>query len=87
MPWPWRRRKSSAVPTVARHAAPRQASWAEPAFPPAAPQGTPVAVPVQASGVLLGFADGSQVRLDEGDPHAVALRAVASILSEHRRPR
>jgi hypothetical protein len=88
MRWPWQRRRTTAVP-VARHALPRQAAWAAPAFPPAAPPAAPVAVPlavpVQSSGVLLGFADGSHVALDERDPNAVALLAVASILSEHRR--
>jgi hypothetical protein len=89
MQWPWRRKP--ATPAVARHALPRQAArWAQPAFPPAdpAPVATEqVAVPVQASPVLLGFVDGTQVALDECDPHAVALRAVASILSQHRRAR
>jgi hypothetical protein len=42
----------------------------------------PVAVPVQASAVLLGFVDGTQVALDERDPSALALRAVADALVE-----
>jgi len=29
---------------------------------------------------MLGFADGSKVSLDEGDPRAAALRAVADVL-------
>jgi hypothetical protein len=65
---------------------PRQAArWAEPAFPP-----TPLApavqsaLPMQPSYVLLGFADGSQVALDERDPSAVALRAVAELLVQDR---
>ena len=90
MPWPWRRRQSSAKRPAARHAIPRQGkSWAEPAFPPAPAPPAPaqtaapaVGVPVQASSVLLGFTDGSQVALDERDPHAVALREVANILSQ-----
>jgi hypothetical protein len=78
---------------VARHALPRQAAtWAEPAFPPVdapavaapPPAQASVAVPVQASGVLLGFADGSQVALDERDPSALALRAVADLLVQDR---
>ena len=84
MPWPWRRRKSA--PTPARHAVPRQGTWAKPAFPPAMVPAVdvPVQTPAQTPAVLLGFADGTQVTLAETDPHAVALRAVASILSEHR---
>jgi len=94
VPWPWRRRQSSAKRPAARHAIPRQGkSWAEPAFPPgappaAAPTAAPaVGVPVRASSVLLGFTDGSHVALDERDPHAVALREVANILSQPRRAR
>jgi hypothetical protein len=61
------------------------ASWAEPAFPPAAADHAaaeqhPVGVPVQAAAVRLGFADGSEVALDERDPSALALRAVADLL-------
>jgi hypothetical protein len=82
--WPWRRRREQP-----RHAVSRQpASWAEPAFPPApvttelatAVPVAPVDVPVQAAGVRLGFADGSEVALDERDPSALALRAVADLL-------
>ena len=40
----------------------------------------PVDVPVQATGVKLGFADGSEVALDDRDPRAAALRAVADVL-------
>jgi len=39
-----------------------------------------VDVPVQAAGVRLGFADGSEVALDARDPSALALRAVADLL-------
>ena len=85
MPWLWRRRK--ATPAPARHAMPRQASWAQPAFPPGSPEvpaDVPVAVPVQSSSVLLGFADGTEVALDERDPSALALRAVAELLVQDR---
>jgi hypothetical protein len=83
MQWPWRRRPRQ---PVARHALPRQAaSWAEPAFPPAPVDVlAPVDVPVQSSGVLLGFSDGSEVALDERDPSALALRAVADLLVQDR---
>jgi len=78
---------------------PRQTSWAKPAFPPApatpvvppspavpatAGVSAPVAVPAQVSGVLLGFADGTHVALDERDPSAMALRAVAELLVQDR---
>jgi len=46
---------------------------------PTAPAST-VGVPVQTAGVRLGFADGSEVALDERDPSALALRAVADLL-------
>jgi hypothetical protein len=39
---------------------------------------------VQSSGVLLGFSDGSEVALDERDPSALALRAVADLLVQDR---
>jgi hypothetical protein len=83
MRWPWQRRRTTVAP-VARHAVPRQSSWAQPAFPP--DWNTPAVdvVPVQASGVLLGFADGTQVALDERDPSALALRAVAELLVQDR---
>jgi hypothetical protein len=88
MQWPWRRRPKQ---PVARHALPRQAAtWAEPAFPPApvaaapAQAAAPVAVPAQSSAVLLGFSDGSEVALDERDPSALALRAVADLLVQDR---
>ena len=58
---------------------PRQrATWAEPALPPPAYDAPP------AYGVRLGFADGSEVGLDERDPSAVALRAVADLLVQER---
>lgn len=96
MRWPWQRRRTAAG-SAARHALPRQ-SWAQPAFPPvtAAPTvppavlpeaALPVVVPVQASAVLLGFADGSSVALDERDPSALALRVVAEALVEEPRRR
>jgi len=86
MPWPWRRRRESPRHAQARSAA----SWAQPAFPPAAevqprpelPQA--VVVPVQSSGVRLGFQDGTEVALDERDPSALALRAVADLLVQNR---
>ena len=92
MPWLWRRRNSAPAPTTARHAMPRQATWAQPAFPsapnPAAvdvpAQPAPADVPAQSSGVLLGFADGTEVALDERDPSALALRAVAELLVQDR---
>lgn len=102
MRWPWQRRRTAAG-SVGRHALPRQAgSWAQPAFPPGvaaaaavaeaavepgAQPALPVAVPVQASAVLLGFADGTHVALDERDPSALALRAVAEALVEEPRRR
>jgi hypothetical protein len=44
-----------------------------------------MAVPVQqTASVLLGFADGSQVALDDRDPSALALRAVAELLVQDR---
>jgi len=54
---------------------------ASPALPatPAGPAPA-VDVPVQATGVMLGFADGSNVSLEDGDPRAAALRAVADVL-------
>ena len=92
MPWPWRRRREPARHAQARPAA----SWAQPAFPPA-PQvvqpvaadaesvaGPAVVVPVQSSGVRLGFQDGTEVALDERDPSALALRAVADLLVQNR---
>ena len=97
MRWPWQRRRTAAG-SVARHALPRQ-SWAQPALPPVTAAATvadlappvlpaeaalPVVVPVQASAVLLGFADGSHVALDERDPSALALRAVAELLVQDR---
>jgi hypothetical protein len=59
----------------ARHAAvpePRPARWAEPARPP-----TPT--------VRLGFGDGSELELADGDPSAIALRAVADLLVQDQR--
>jgi len=51
-----------------RSAAPARhaASWAQPATPP--------------TGVVLGFADGSESELDGADPRAMALKAVADVL-------
>jgi len=46
----------------------------------AAPVAPAVDVPVQSTGVRLGFADGSEVALDDRDPSAMALRAVADLL-------
>jgi len=49
-----------------------------------------VAVPVNdeaappAYGVRLGFADGTEVGLDDRDPSAMALRAVADLLVQER---
>ena len=42
------------------------AGWAQPAAPP--------------TGVVLGFADGSEHELGGSDPHAMALKAVADVL-------
>ena len=82
MPWPWRRRKSAAPAAPARHAMPRQASWAQPAFPPGlapvitptpapAPETAPAGAPVAAA-VL---PQGSQVRLGFVDGSEIALEA------------
>ena len=46
--------------------APHAAGWAQSAAPP--------------TGVVLGFADGSESELDGADPHALALKAVADVL-------
>jgi hypothetical protein len=58
--------------------------WAEPALPPAPVPEVGVAAesaPTEVGpGVRLGFADGSEVALVDGDPRAVALRAVADLL-------
>jgi hypothetical protein len=64
MRWPWSRRKRRHDAPVPRHAA----SWAQPALPPVEPS------------VTLGFTDGSELALVEGDPSAMALQAVADVL-------
>jgi hypothetical protein len=53
-----------------RSAAPARhaAGWSQPAQPP--------------TGVVLGFADGSESQLDGSDPHALALKAVADVLMQ-----
>ena len=35
------------------------------------------------AGVHLSFADGSELELEAGDPHALALKAVADVLMRH----
>ena len=73
----------AAAPAVLPAEPAEPAGSAEAAGEPVVPA-PPAGVPQQSSGVLLGFADGSQVALDERDPHAVALVAVASVLSQRR---
>lgn len=83
MRWPWQRSRRGPADNLP----PRVATWVQPALPP-----TPVASPTEASrpragdgGVRLGFSDGSLVDLPAGDPHALALRAVAGLLMDDDR--
>lgn len=53
--------------------------------PVSVPVSAPDEIPAAASGVRLGFADGSDLQLDPDHPHSLALKAIADILL-HRGP-
>ena len=54
---------------------PRHSGWAQPAVPPE--PSPPVADPA----VRLGFADGTEIELEQSHPSAVALKTVADVIA------
>ncbi len=78
--WPWRRRKHDAGRVVFIGTSPWDVAAAIAAVPTPSPA-VEAFVPDVASGVQLGFADGSVVTLEEDDPRALALRAAAARLT------
>jgi len=68
----FRRRRRTADASYVPYAPRHSAGWAEAAVPPQ---------PVPDPAVRLGFADGTEVELDQSHPSAVALKTVADVIA------
>ena len=79
-PWSWRRRRSAAV-VAADFSTFRPGSWADVAYPPVDEPTVRTVPGPSESRVRLGFADGSEVTLDESAGEIAALRTVANSLA------
>jgi hypothetical protein len=66
------RRRSRAAEAPYQPYVPRHSVWAQPAVPPG---------PARGPAVRLGFADGTEVELEQGHPSAVALTTVADVIA------